>query len=235
MHEKITVFDESNREAGKTFYRRARQLVAKGRAAWLDEGRTSLRLISRPDKETAAMKYDTINIESEKHELLFAAKSNVRRKRSLVWHIIAFIVAAPLILMLFQGFLHRVLSSNSVLNHGHEIERQLNELNLMAFRFSSAGDTESSAIVAQAARDLVASYTEFLQFNQRTIIYSTSAYDTAWSFAWGAYFAWGIFVFSRFVLYFLPKIRQRESRQVSIEYQRLQKNSALVVDKRYNA
>lgn len=226
MQEKIAVFDENGIEAGRTYHRRAKQLVAKGRAAWHNSDKTAIHMMpeeNESDKEIIIMEYDTAENKPDNEEMLYAAKRNVRLKRSLKWHIIAFVIAAPLIYILFVGFLDNVLHQGRfVMNDGRTL---MSEMNNMAFHFTAAGDTEAAAILAQAARDLVNS--------PNAVTYGTSHWHAAWFFTWGAYAAWGIFIATRLVMYFVPKIKQREEIQVSAEYRRLAKSDT--VDLRKNA
>ena len=171
----------------------------------------------------------------DEDDLMHVAKANVRLKRNLMRHVIAFVIAAPLILILFEGFLDEALVSHDVMHsHNPTVTGSLSELRMMAFQFSSAGDTEASAIVAQAAADLATSIAA-IEPTVYAIAYSIAAYDAAWFFAWGAYFAWGLFVLSRLIMYFRPKVRQKEQKQVSAEYARLKKGTLDVVDIRENA
>ena len=224
MQEKISVFDENNIPTGRTYYRRAKQLVARGRAAWHDGGKTAIRLIPRKndtDKEIAIMEYDSAISKLENEELLYTAKRNVRLKRGLMWNIIAFLVAAPLIYVIFAGFLDDVLGPGRViLVENHDFISSMSHLNSMAFQFSSVGDTEASAIVAQATSDLVSAFSA-AGIEPQVLIHGTTPFDAAWFFTWGAYFAWGVFILTRLALYLAPKFKRKEQERVSAEYRRL--------------
>jgi len=232
---KITVFDESNAEIGQTYPRRAKQLVTKGRAVWQDDRQRAIRMTPKEaDKETMKMEHDFIDNE----ELMQTAKSNVRLKRSLICHLIAFLIAAPLIFAFFDGFMVSSVGRYTYTAvENHTIVSSLRELNTMAFQFSHVGDTAASAIIAQATSDLVNSFSlaDLEQMGSQVITHATPTFDAVWYFVWGAYFAWGVFILSRLVVYFLPKIRHREQRQVSAEYSRLKTNAPVVISTRENA
>jgi len=222
MQEKVAVLDENGLAAGQTYYRRAKQLVAKGRAVWRDDSKTVIRLAP---KEMTKMEYDTIESKLDNEELLYAAKRNVRLKRGLIWHFTAFLIVAPLVFGVLPDFLGTFAGSSVVVYADDEaMAATLYELRQMAFTFGQHNNMLAARIVAQTANDLV----------------NPSASPDIFSaqyFVWGTYFAWGVFVLSRLVLYLAPKIRGKEQKQVSAEYRRLIKGvlDNSVVDLRKNA
>lgn len=112
MEMQVTVHDKAGGEIGKTFSRRARQLVSSSRAVWLDEKHTAIRLISSGLKEDTKMETRSVTGETQQyagytvadsHEetdslyskdtLLKLARKKVMAKRKLRRHIIIYIVA----------------------------------------------------------------------------------------------------------------------------------------------
>ena len=102
---------------GTTYPRRAKQLVRNERAVWLEEGRT-LQLLSELEfpaiiEEETEMddkmypnngKTKThISDHTEENDdlLMYLAKKNVREKKNLGWHALAFVIAFMIIGMLF--------------------------------------------------------------------------------------------------------------------------------------
>ena len=104
---------------GTTYPRRAKQLVRNGRAVWLEEGQT-LQLTAEPDstppvtiEEEAQMDdkmyptngkaktYTSDHTEESDDLLMYLAKKNVREKRNLGWHVLAFIIALIILGTLF--------------------------------------------------------------------------------------------------------------------------------------
>ncbi|MCL2376731.1 MAG: hypothetical protein FWC76_04960 [Defluviitaleaceae bacterium] len=222
---KIMVFDENNVETGQTYPRRAKQLVTKGRAVWQEDGQSAIRMTPKEaDKETIKMGYNDIDVAQDNDELLHTAKSNVRQRRSLICHIIAFLIAAPLIFAALPNFLGNAPTgdiANAALANDEAVAAILNELRQMAFTFGQHGNAAAARTVAQAANDLV---------NPP----ASNAHDMQY-FVWGAYFAWGVFILSRLVLYSLPKFKHKEQKRVSEEYHRLKMGAPAVVDMRENS
>ena len=234
MQEKIAVFDERGAPSGQTYYRRAKQLVAKGRAAWQDSDKTAIRLTPKEnetDKETFIMEFDSIehSILRENEELMYTAKRNVRLKRNLIWHLAAFLLALPLVFAALPDFLDSTFVTTATATDITLAEAEaaaviLDGLRQLAFTFGQQGGGAASRIVARAAADLVnpGGSTDFLAVQY---------------FAWGAYFAWGLFILTRVALVLELKVKQKEQRQVSAEYRRLMKGALddSAVDLRENA
>jgi len=225
MQEKINVFDENDALSGQTYYRRAKQLVAKGRAVWADSSKTAIRLTQ---KEMNSLKdYGTIESKLDSEELLYAAKHNVRLKRSLIYHTIAFLIAAPLVFAALPVFLNSAFTGDMTditFADDEVMAATLYELRQMAFAFGQHNNMVAGRIVAQATNGLV---------NPSAV----GATPASLYFAWGAYFAWGVFILSRFLLHLAPKIRYKEQKQVSAEYRRLMQGAldSNTVDLRKNA
>ena len=113
----IILYDENHERVGETYHRRAKQLVRSGRAFWLEEGH-SLLLASYPEyqplpptkEETPTMTesaFTNNGVAPEEAEapcpagsndlLMYLAKKNVAQKKSLIRHIIAYILTLPVL------------------------------------------------------------------------------------------------------------------------------------------
>lgn len=117
MIEQLTVYDESGAPIGMTFPKRARQLISKQRALWHDDTHTAIRLLPETKADTAAVEYqdlddddleDTTGFTGSDDLLLYLAKKNVREKRNLLKHIVAFIAAWPMIIIFYDVVLSNV-------------------------------------------------------------------------------------------------------------------------------
>jgi len=121
--DKITVFNDKNEIVGKTFARRAKQLVMKERAKWADNAHTAINLLEADHKEEKinmeifSNKQDFIDKAlDEKHEkaelpsepsddlLMYLAKQNVEKRRNLRINAIALPVAFIAIYIISGGF-----------------------------------------------------------------------------------------------------------------------------------
>lgn|GEM_PF-1165565 len=120
--EKITVFDSRENVVGKTYVRRAKQLVIKGRAHWSDDGRAIILADDDEDFEMEETNMDIPNTngkladygvrpapepppaEADNELLMYIARRNVREKRNLFWHIIAMPVVLIISWILTDGF-----------------------------------------------------------------------------------------------------------------------------------
>ena len=101
MEPEITVYDNGNNPIGKTFARRAKQLVGKGRAVWVDGGQQAIILAAGADvsevyapnggavmdlregSEEMWLKEGSLSDDMLRH----LAKERVRRRKALPWHI----------------------------------------------------------------------------------------------------------------------------------------------------
>ena len=116
MEPEITVYDNGNNPIGKTFARRAKQLVGKGRAVWTDGSQQAVILADGADvSEVYAPNGGAVMDLREKSEeiwqkevnpsddmLRHLAKERVRRKKALPWHIGGIIFTALFILIFFS-------------------------------------------------------------------------------------------------------------------------------------
>ena len=102
MEPEITVYDKMNNQIGKTFARRAKQLVGKGRAIWTDDSQRAVILadgadvsdIYAPnggimmDLRESILDADDVEAHGPSDDFLrYLAKERVRRKKALKWHI----------------------------------------------------------------------------------------------------------------------------------------------------
>ena len=116
--EPISLYDPSDHMIGRVYPRRAKQLVLKGKAVWLDEDRT-LRLITdipsaKNLEEERTVTDDTLYPNNGRPEppasggsapdalLLYQAKQNVRDKKNLIRHTIAFAAVCLLLLVVYE-------------------------------------------------------------------------------------------------------------------------------------
>ena|GEM_PF-4274893 len=79
MEQQITVFNENDEQTGVTFIRRAKQLVKKERAEWLNEECDSIRLLSLEEETQDEFMTD--------ESLLVLARNRVKERRKIVRHI----------------------------------------------------------------------------------------------------------------------------------------------------
>jgi len=113
--ESITLYDQRNKKIGNIYPRRAKQLVLKGRASWLDEG-SSLQIVSNiTDSSSTTIKEEKAVIDDNVFQsnnrpkaamsdpgeadvlLMYQAKQNVKDRKNLIRHVIAFLAAWPVL------------------------------------------------------------------------------------------------------------------------------------------
>jgi hypothetical protein len=119
----ITLYDKKSKKIGSLYPRRAKQLVLSGKAAWLDEGRSLQMASDITDSSSANFKEEKIVIDdnffqtNEAHRasatasvpcepdvlLMYQAKQNVKDKKNLIKHILAFIVAWPVLGIIYSN------------------------------------------------------------------------------------------------------------------------------------
>jgi len=101
MEPEIKVYDDKNNQIGKTFARRAKQLIAKGRATWVDDSQAAVILSAGADvSEIYApndgnfkdLRYVKERIEDDDSDdfLRRLAAERVRHKKALRWHVAGF-------------------------------------------------------------------------------------------------------------------------------------------------
>ena len=126
--ENIILYDQRNKKIGNIYPRRAKQLVLKGRAAWLDEGRSLQMIPDVNDSSSETFKEETFMFDdltcptNGKPEeavpemsvgdylLMYQAKQNVKNRKNLFKHVLAFIAAWPILgffyATVFSGMTH---------------------------------------------------------------------------------------------------------------------------------
>ena len=87
MENKVLLYDADDVKIGETFSRRARQLVSRQRAEWVDESRGAIRFF--PDSEEWETE-DEPKTEEPKGIYLLAEK-RLRERRRFLWHTIGFL------------------------------------------------------------------------------------------------------------------------------------------------
>ena len=123
MEQQITIYDRDNNPVGKTFRRRAKQLVGKQRAVWLDEKQTSIRLTAAENEEETEMENNYVVLDKpEKAEhapmysaesLLALAKINLRERQIFKRHIFAFVTTwLTYLFMESWGFVRSMFGRN---------------------------------------------------------------------------------------------------------------------------
>jgi len=114
--DKITVYDQDNQRVGETYQRRAKQLVLKNRAKWMDDEFSAICLIDEMEEEE--MTYQNNGEMIETHDmveeeapnkpsddlLMYLAERNVRFRQNLIYHIAAFFPALFLVGVFTNSF-----------------------------------------------------------------------------------------------------------------------------------
>jgi len=112
MEPEITVYDNKNNQIGKTFARRAKQLVGKGRAVWTDDSQRTVILVDGADVSEIYAPNGGVLMDlreegtweeaSTSDDLLRNfAMARVRRKKAMWWHVAGIISAAFFVLIFF--------------------------------------------------------------------------------------------------------------------------------------
>ena len=256
MKATIVLYDENNERVGETFPRRAKQLIKSGRAYWLEEGQTLRMALPPPRKEEITMETMYSNngapVAPPHHEppnelLMYLAKQNIKERRNLVRHVIAYVLVWAIIITanVFHTSTRNFFTTTS--SEAPEIEASTMHRGSWAFE---DWDLERYRVVlempdipavfitpheiqAWAQTPIVRNY-EIFQFNNTppqqvltgmhttTVIY-TSNFN--WAFAVGAMTVWGIVIISRSIK-LLHRRRQMLAKTprpdpVEMEYQRL--------------
>jgi len=120
--DKITVYDQDNQLVGETYQRRAKQLVLKNRASWMDDDHSAICLTNADDeldieneeekmiyhnngaKEMEARYPDDSHDKPSNDLLMYLAERNIRFRGNLIRHSAAFIVVFPIMIILTDGF-----------------------------------------------------------------------------------------------------------------------------------
>ena len=109
MIDQLAVYDENGTQIGMTFPKRARQLISKQRAVWHDDAHTAIRLLPEPKEEASVDDYlddvfdDSPPPAGSDDLLLYLARKNVQEKRNLTRHVIAYILAWPVVAIIYAA------------------------------------------------------------------------------------------------------------------------------------
>lgn|GEM_PF-1030150 len=131
--ENITLYDQRKIKIGHIYPRRAKQLVLRGRAVWLDEGQALQMMpdIDVTDSSSTIIEEEETMIDdiyptndgskamvaaSKMDEadslLMYQAKQNVKDKKNLVKHVLAFIAAWPVLGIFYEAAIQDMVSPN---------------------------------------------------------------------------------------------------------------------------
>ena len=83
METKVALYDADDKLVGETFIRRARQLVAKQRASWIDDTQTAIRFAADAPLEGGL---DMISEPSKDDRLIALAKRLIWERRRFILH-----------------------------------------------------------------------------------------------------------------------------------------------------
>ncbi|MDR2649314.1 MAG: hypothetical protein LBB94_06300 [Clostridiales bacterium] len=124
MDDKVVVIDENNVKVGRTYNRRARQLVGKQRAVWADETHTAILLSPTVDvhewqeAELAADMGESAvpaadGVSWDERRLYILAVKKVHERRSFIWHTAAFVPGYIALFIIFGGILDVIYYGNT--------------------------------------------------------------------------------------------------------------------------
>ncbi|MCL2855688.1 MAG: hypothetical protein FWE21_08725 [Defluviitaleaceae bacterium] len=110
--DKVVIYDQNKNIVGETFPRRAKQLVLKERAMWLNENAITL-LNAQEEEKMENNQYIDLRetAETPPHHpapsedlLMHLAKRNIRKRKELLVHIAAFFTSFVILLIITDGF-----------------------------------------------------------------------------------------------------------------------------------
>jgi len=214
MNNSIVVYDKNHERVGETYPRRAKQLIKSGRASWIEEDQSlQLGIKSCPPIQEEIIMTD-VNLYQNNNSpakeptpitdesnalLLHIAKQNVAEKRSFIRHIIAYIIAWPVLHTIAIGW----FSSSATANATAELHRINEAITGGGNIFSIMIPTEFIVPIAEIPR--------------QTLL---------WHFMLGVLVAWGVWITVRGIKIFRRYLQSRIPRTtrpdpVEKEYQRL--------------
>jgi len=212
MIKQLAVYDEHGAQVGMTFPKRARQLISKQRAVWHDDAHTAIQLVPETKIDIPLEEYldDDMEYEAELTQsddlLLYLAKQNVKQKRRLIKHVIAYIVSWPLVSLFYEAIL--VNTAHSSYPQWRRIMQQFDRV-----RWYLSTN--------QQVANLEAELTRFFNNLNHPIIYVVI----------GAMIAWGVWIFASAVKWFAVRRRRNlyktKADPVQREYQRLKDRAAM--------
>ncbi|MCL2405302.1 MAG: hypothetical protein FWC92_07125 [Defluviitaleaceae bacterium] len=211
MIQQLAVYDESGTQIGMTFPKRARQLISKQRALWHDDTHTAIRLLPDTKVDTPLEEYlgdaldDTPGPSASNDLLLYLAKKNVREKRNLIKHILAYIAAWPVISVFYHLIIHG--ARHPAYWQMRRAIQALDQLNVAANPRSRV-------------EDAIMSLYNGLMHPMMYLIF-------------GFMVAWGIFIIARIVnrviaSYRVGRVKKAKRDPVQIEFQRLKDMSTMM-------
>ena len=244
----IILYDENHERVGETYHRRAKQLVKSGRAHWLEEGH-SLLLASYlsadpPTKEeTLTMTESVFNNNgtpvkepeapspaSSNDLLMYLAKQNVAQKKSLIRHVVAYILVWLALFASFNaaiGFFH---AGDTVAYANNTMQRTQRPM-----IFSSIGEVPQYHISTWPMEFYINEFGVRVGANAQPQLWAVSntgsIYNAQlWHFVLGIMTAWGVWIAVRGIkvarryMKSKPAISPRPD-PVAMEYQRLRSMS----------
>jgi len=104
--QQVAVFDKSGAQVGKTFPKRAKQLVSKQRALWHNDEHTAIFLLPEDDNPEATMKELEVEATTESDDLLlYIARKNVSQRRNLIKHVVVYLIALLVLTVIYFNFI----------------------------------------------------------------------------------------------------------------------------------
>lgn len=214
MVQQLTVYDESGAHVGMTFPKRARQLINKQRALWHNDEHTAIRLLPDAKEDTTMDAYldedldETIGVTGSDELLLYLARKNVREKRNLLRHVLAYIATWPMIGIFYAAIIESTR---------HPSYWRLRQLGWQVENLREYVPIESQWILS-----------DIYSWGQRTI---DSLLHPIMLIIFGIMIAWGAWILYRVVKRRTAtsrvRVRKLKPDPVQLEYQRLKDMNAL--------
>jgi len=239
----IVLYDENHERVGETFPRRAKQLVKSGRATGLEEGK-SLFLDTDftpypPSEEDVIMEETTYTndgitvaepvakaTEGSNDLLLYVAKKNVAEKRSLIKHLIAYILAWPLIHLLTNMIGVSYASSVAVASESVDATEMFMRGG-MTYHFrlpwgEYVNINATNGVWASIEDMLVAHAIDWAPMSS-TAVSTITRNDLWWHFALGVMVTWSVWIVMRSIKILRRRFKSSAPKidPVALEYERL--------------
>jgi len=244
----IVLYDENHERVGETYPRRAKQLLRSGRAFWLDEGNTMCLVTATnetypPTEEDVSTMTEPVMHNNGMLEesippapvttgsddlLLYVAKQNVARKRSLIRHIVAFILA--LVLFFVSTSFHFSNNHTAQVNEAVVFQQMMEDLPVISYdgvrgsvNIGPNGIWISRYNDAWNIMDAIMEIASVAQLEQQFVARRTMHREM---FFLGIFFAWGVWIVVQSVKVVRGNMQNRASRPtkpdpIALEYQRL--------------
>ena len=257
MTKPIVLYDQNHERVGETYPRRAKQLVKSGRAFWLEDG-LSLQMAPAPDehplphaKEDLSMSETIYQNNGMPHEeptayhehegtndlLMYLPKKNVAEKRSLLRHVIAWLIIFA-VAITFPTYTTHVWTSSSAANvEDGPVVRSVYEFapEMQAqprlYAWTSPGNGSGVFRIPQELMFSVGSYEIVFPNIARNVevievTTTTQNHNALWHFFLGVMTAWGVWIAARSVKLLRRNMQSRGPKAprpdpVALEYQRL--------------